>query len=76
MSGLEVATQIRNDSRWSKLPIIGLTGEESNSSHQDMLSAGMDRVLMKPVGIEELLSEFDDLLKPDDGIYSDVSSDE
>ena len=74
MSGLEVATQIRNDSRWRTLPVIGLTGEESQSSHEEMLSVGMDRVVMKPVSLEELLTEFDDLLKPYDDHQMNKSS--
>ncbi|MBO6825037.1 MAG: response regulator [Sneathiella sp.] len=75
LSGVEVARQIRGDSRWRDLPIIGLTGEESNSSHQEMIDAGMDRVLMKPVGLEELLTEFDHLLKPYDGHHmNNISS--
>ncbi len=63
MNGLEAVKRIRNDSRLSGLPVIGLTGEDSNTSHQSMLDAGMDRVLTKPVNIEVLLAEIDQLLK-------------
>ncbi|MBE7636370.1 response regulator [Sneathiella sp. P13V-1] len=62
MNGIDAVKRIRNDSRLSGLPVIGLTGVDSNTSHASMLDAGMDRVLTKPVNIDVLLKEIDIVL--------------
>lgn len=53
--GIDVVKEFRQKSkRGSQLPIIALTGYSTETSKQDFLASGVDRVIIKPVFLEEL----------------------
>jgi len=53
MDGIQVCEQIRE---WSQIPIIVLSGRESEKDKGAALDKGADDYLTKPFGIEELLA--------------------
>jgi CheY-like chemotaxis protein len=53
MGGLEVLSQMRNDSRLCKLPVAVMSASESNDVIADCLRLGADNFLVKPVRISE-----------------------
>lgn len=58
MSGPEAATSIREyeeKMQKKKVPIIGLTGHESNDVKQEAIQAGMNIVMTKPIKKHEIL---------------------
>jgi CheY-like chemotaxis protein len=56
MDGLTAATAIRNDPRWSKLPIVMLTAKAMPDDQQKCLEAGANDYLAKPIDVDKLLS--------------------
>lgn len=54
MDGLTATRAIRSDSRWSSLPIIGLSANAFAEDRQQSLAAGMNDYLTKPVDRERL----------------------
>lgn len=51
-NGIETARWIRNfeaQKQRKNIPILGLTGHESESVKQECLNSGMNRVLSKPI---------------------------
>lgn len=52
MDGLEATRQVRKSG--ITLPIIALTANASESTRKDVLEAGMDGVLTKPIVMEDL----------------------
>lgn len=49
MGGLEAVRNIRNDPRWTGLPVIALTAQARGEDHQASLDAGMSAHLSKPI---------------------------
>lgn len=56
MDGLTATSTIRNDPRWSKLPIIMLTAKAMPDDQQRCLEAGANDYMAKPIDVEKLLS--------------------
>jgi CheY-like chemotaxis protein/CHASE3 domain sensor protein len=56
MDGLTAASAIRNDARWSKLPIVMLTAKAMPDDQQKCLEAGANDYMAKPIDVDKLLS--------------------
>ena len=55
MDGTEASRTIRSmNSKASRLPIIGLTGGTSEDERRARLEAGMNDIIYRPVGVDEL----------------------
>ncbi|MBL4739758.1 MAG: response regulator [Sneathiella sp.] len=57
MDGLEATKYIRDHPSYMHLPIVGLTGEEAAEQQNQLLAAGMNAVLTKPISFEPLLDK-------------------
>ncbi|MCG8491995.1 MAG: response regulator [Sneathiellales bacterium] len=55
MTGVEVARHLRQDPVTADIPIIALTGEDSQNALEELSGAGMNAVLVKPIALEPLL---------------------
>ncbi len=62
MNGLEATRQIREAEESKKICILGLTGHTRSEIIEECLTAGMDKVLTKPVQLKELCSAIDSCL--------------
>jgi signal transduction histidine kinase/CheY-like chemotaxis protein len=56
MDGLETTRLIRQDRRWSELPIVAMTAHAMNGDREGCLAAGMNGYISKPVHSAHLLS--------------------
>ena len=56
IDGIELCQLLRNDSRWSWLPIIFLTGQRDTDTIQQVFSSGADDFINKPVVAPELIT--------------------
>ena len=56
MDGYQTMTEIRNDGRFRRLPIIALTAKAMKGDREKCLDAGASDYLAKPVNTEQLLS--------------------
>jgi len=56
MDGLTAARQIRNDPRWSKLPILMLTAKAMPDDQERCIAAGANDYMAKPIDVDKLLS--------------------
>jgi HAMP domain-containing protein/CheY-like chemotaxis protein/signal transduction histidine kinase len=56
MDGYQTMAEIRNDSRFLRLPIIALTAKAMKGDREKCLDAGASDYLAKPVNTEQLLS--------------------
>ncbi len=56
ISGLELCQVVRNDQRWSELPILFLTVHQDAAIRQQVFTAGADDYVSKPIVAPELLS--------------------
>ena len=54
MDGLEMARVIRQDSRWSDIPLFALTAFASQVNQEQALEAGFDAYMTKPVDMHAL----------------------
>ncbi|HEY9723596.1 MAG TPA: response regulator [Oscillatoriaceae cyanobacterium] len=54
MDGFEAARAIRQKEKAGRLPIIALTGTDSEGERQKCLDAGMDDFLTKPITLDGL----------------------
>jgi PAS domain S-box-containing protein len=54
MDGIETTRRLRADDRGRSLPVIGLTASTTPQNQHACTDAGMDEVLVKPVGLAEL----------------------
>lgn len=55
VDGLEVAQQIKADSRLAEIPIVGLTAMAMRGQREGILAAGMDDYLAKPFKPQDLI---------------------
>lgn len=59
MSGEEVCRRIRADSRLKSLRIIAYTAHAMEENRREMMDAGFDWILVKPISRESLLESLD-----------------
>jgi len=62
LSGTELCRAIRNDRRWSELPVIFLTGHTDQASVQRVFAAGADDYVGKPFVPAELMMRIESRL--------------
>lgn len=55
VSGVEIATLLRQSDRWRQLPIIYLALQSDNTAEADLLITGADGLLTKPIDIPLLI---------------------
>jgi DNA-binding response OmpR family regulator len=55
-TGIDLCQVIRNDLRWSKLPILFLSAHTDDATIQQVFAAGADDYLTKPIAPPELVS--------------------
>jgi len=55
VNGIEVAQRLRRDPASAHIPIIALTGEDSQNMLEELDGAEMNAVLVKPIALEPLL---------------------
>jgi CheY-like chemotaxis protein len=56
IDGIETTRRIRQDSRWSKLPIVAMTARAMEGDEQACIEVGMNGFLTKPITASHLLS--------------------
>lgn len=56
MDGLEATRRIRQESRWSELPIVMLTAKAMPDDQERCLEAGANDYMAKPIDVDRLLS--------------------
>jgi CheY-like chemotaxis protein len=56
-SGWEATRKVKTNPRTQHIPIIALTGDQTLSHHELARAAGCERVLVKPITAEVLVSE-------------------
>ena len=70
LDGYAVVRCIRQDPRYSRLPVVALSGDVMEDDRKEMLAAGFDICLPKPINFSVLLAEVrrlmakGELLKP------------
>ena len=57
LTGQEVATELRRESRFGKLPIIALTASAMAGDREKALASGFTSYLTKPVSVSTLRNE-------------------
>lgn len=63
MDGFEICKQIKENSITSHIKILAITGYNTQANEDQILEAGADGYLVKPVERKTLLQNVDDLLK-------------
>jgi CheY-like chemotaxis protein len=56
MDGLDATRRIRQDARWTKLPVIMLTAKAMPDDQERCLAAGANDYMAKPLDVDKLLS--------------------
>jgi two-component system, cell cycle response regulator DivK len=56
-SGWEATRKVKTDPRTQHIPVIALTGDQTLSHHELARAAGCERVLVKPITAEAMVSE-------------------
>lgn len=62
MDGIELTTQLKNDSNYKHLPIILLTAKIQEEEQQEALKAGADDFITKPFKLRDLRLHIDNLI--------------
>jgi PAS domain S-box-containing protein len=70
MDGFETTQAIRNELKYTRLPIIAMTAHALLAKRQDCLAAGMNDYVPKPVNPEDLLNTLIHWIKPTEGELS------
>lgn len=63
LSGIELCRVVRNDRRWSELPVVFLTGHTDQESVHRIFAAGADDYVGKPFVAAELMMRIESRLK-------------
>jgi len=56
MDGFELNARIRHDPRWQHIPVIAITGLDSQADYHRTLEAGFAGHVVKPIDVEVLCS--------------------
>jgi CheY-like chemotaxis protein len=64
MDGYEAMRRLRQDARFSKLPVIVITARAMKGERERCIEAGATEYLIKPVDSEQLLTTLASLLRP------------
>jgi two-component system, cell cycle response regulator DivK len=64
LTGHEVLARLRNDERFTKLPVVALTASAMTGDREKALAAGFTSYLAKPVTLSMLRAEISRLLQP------------
>ena len=62
ITGWDVALHLKRDPVTAGIPLLAVTASAFPEDHARALEAGCSRVLVKPVGVRELLANVDELL--------------
>src|SRR5215472_11742598 len=62
LDGYAVVRRIRQDPRFSRLPVVALSGDTLQDHQKEMLAAGFDMCLPKPIDFSVLLAELRQLI--------------
>lgn len=62
VSGLDIITKLKNDSNYSKIPIICVTAHVKSSDKQNAMIAGADLFVAKPIHPRELLARINTII--------------
>jgi CheY-like chemotaxis protein len=62
IDGIELCRRLRADTRTREIPVLAVTGYEDRSYQDRALSAGADRILIKPCTMDTLVREVRDLV--------------
>jgi CheY-like chemotaxis protein len=57
MGGLEATRQMRQCPGCAMIPILAVTGNAFREDHARCLEAGMNDVMVKPIGIDEMFTK-------------------
>ncbi|MEZ4594403.1 MAG: response regulator [Chloroflexota bacterium] len=63
MDGLTLCRRLREEAQTAALPIIMLSGKAHHEAIQEGLSAGANRYLVKPTGLDELTRNINEVLR-------------
>ena len=72
MGGLEATGCIRENPRFSNLPIVAMTAQAMTGDREKCIEAGMDDYITKPIDINELFSALVKWIKPKDRKITDT----
>ncbi|MBE2195324.1 MAG: response regulator, partial [Anaerolinea sp.] len=62
MSGREVTTRLRSDSRFDKLPIVAVTAQSQAGEREKAIAAGLTGYITKPIDIDRLPEQIEKFL--------------
>ncbi|GLQ07892.1 hypothetical protein GCM10007924_31140 [Sneathiella chinensis] len=55
MNGIEATRLIRQGERYRNIPVLALTGDDTEENDRELIGAGMTAVLKKPINLEAVL---------------------
>jgi CheY-like chemotaxis protein len=70
LDGFGVISKIRDNPRWSKLPVLAVTAYAMNGDRDKIINSGFDGYLSKPINSALLLQEITRLLKNTGGRWT------
>ncbi|MFC1650880.1 response regulator [Candidatus Latescibacterota bacterium] len=72
MDGYEATSEIRQDTRFTDLPIIAMTANAMIADKEDALAAGMNDHVAKPIDPNDLFSTLERWIEPKEGAAASV----
>ena len=76
MGGLEATKCIRENPRFSSLPIVAMTAQAMSGDREKCIEAGMDDYITKPIDVNELFSTLIKWIKPKGSKVTDTYTSE
>lgn len=55
MNGVEICIEIKKDEKLRKIPVIAITSLFNNSQKKEMVNAGFDKILLKPIDLHDII---------------------
>ena len=74
MDGLEATGYIRENPRFSNLPIVAMTAQAMTGDREKCIEAGMDDYVTKPIDVNDLFSALVKWIKPKDRKITDTDA--